>query len=663
MKKVLNVDIETYSSEPITNGVYRYVEAPDFDILIIAYSVDGGEVKAIDCSKLHFTEEKMKMIEFCDALYDENVLKTAFNANFERTCIAKRFGVPQPPEQWSCTMVDARRLGLPASLEKCAEVLNVEDKKDKAGKALINYFSVPCKPTKVNGGRTRNLPKHDMDKWNMFVDYCIQDVKTERAIRDKIKVFEVTPSEQKAWELDQHINDTGVEIDLELMNGAVALDMKDKAELMEEARHITGLSNPNSPSQLKAWFSERGLELPNMTKGTISDALSSAQGEVKRMLEIRQALSKTSVKKYTKMQDMACKDGRVRGVFQFYGAGTGRWAGRGVQLQNLTKHKMPDAELPIARETLKEQDFEMLSMLFDYEPSSILSQLVRTCFIAGEGKTFIVSDFSAIEGRVTAWFSNEKWRKEVFESHAMLYEASASKMFGVPLEDIKKGGPREDLRAKGKVTELALGYQGGPGALIAMGALEGGVKEEELQGLVDAWRRESPNIVDFWYSVQDCAIKAVETGQEQYTNRCRFKTDRGFLFITLPSGRKLAYPKPHLGINKFNRKSLKFWGINSVNKKWEVQDTYGGKLVENIVQATARDILSEAMLRLHDAGYKVVMHVHDEIVVEVPDFNRDKETVEREMKKMTDIMEKYPEWWTEGVPLSSEAFVEDFYKK
>lgn len=492
----MNIDIETYSSNDISKcGAYKYVEAEDFEILIIAYSIDGGPVSAIDMTKVDNEPFHADYETFKIALFDPEVRKYAFNANFERVCLAQHFNKEMPPEEWTCTMVNVTRIGLPASLDKVGEVLNLQNQKDKAGKNLIRYFSVPCKPTKVNGGRTRNLPQHDPKKWQQFIDYCVRDVEVEMSIATKIKDFPVTKEEQKYWSLDQHINDRGIKLSKSLMLGANELDKISKAELLKQATKITGLENPNSPSQLLKWLNEeQGLDIPNLQKGTVKDYLNKATGKAKQMLEIRLQMSKTSVKKYNKMHDMMCKDERVRGLFQFYGAGTGRWAGRGVQLQNLTKHYISDTELDIARDLIKQQAFDDLDLLLDIHPQDLLSQLVRTTFTAEVGYELAVSDFSAIEARVIAWYAKEQWRLDVFNTHGKIYEASAAQMFGVPVDSIKKG---DLLRQKGKVSELALGYQGGPGALKAMGALDMGIDESELQGLVDSWRKANPNIVAF----------------------------------------------------------------------------------------------------------------------------------------------------------------------
>lgn len=645
----MNIDIETHSDFDLRKtGAHRYVEAPDFEILIIAYSIDGGEVESID---MYDIDEQLYK-EFRGLLFDPQVIKYAFNAAFERTALAKHFKTEMPASEWRCSMVNATRAGLPASLDMCAEALNVDAQKDSKGKALIRYFSVPCKPTKVNGGRTRNLPEHDPEKWQQFIDYCEQDVRAEMAIADAIAEFEILDSEQQLWTIDQHINDRGVHIDEALMLGAYELDEISKNDLMSQAKRLTGLDNPNSTQQLLKWFEEQGLEIDNLRKATVDEYLQKATGKARKMLELRQQMSKTSVKKYDKMYQMACNDNRVRGMFQFYGAGTGRWAGRGVQMQNLTKHKMTDVDLDIARESIKQQDFDWLDLMLDYEYQDILSQLVRTTFTAEDGYKLAVSDFSAIEARVIAWFAGEQWRLDVFDTHGKIYEASAAQMFNVPIESIGKGDP---LRQKGKVAELALGYQGGAGALESMGALDMGIEKSELKPLVDAWREANPNIKSFWANCQKAALKVTRDGKPQTANGVKFYKKRGHLFAELPSGRALVYRDVKLGKNSWGSTVINFQGMN-INRKWGTVSTYGGKLVENIVQATARDALGVSMARLEEQGYKIVAHVHDEIILEVPDDGHD------HLKDIEHIM-SLPIEWAEGLNLDSDGFVSPFYMK
>lgn len=651
--RFMNIDIETYSSNDISKcGAYKYTETEDFEILIIAYSIDGGAISAIDMTKVDNEPFHADFETFKIALFDPAVKKYAFNANFERTCLAKHFNKQMPPEEWICTMVNSMRIGLPASLDKVGEVLRLQNQKDKAGKNLIRYFSIPCKPTKVNGGRTRNLPEHDLEKWQQFIDYCIRDVEVEMTIAHKIKDFPVTAIEQAYWVFDQHINDRGIKLSKSLMLGANVLDKQSKEELLNQAKHITGLENPNSPTQLLAWLKDdQGLDIPNLQKKTVQEYLKEATGKAKKMLEIRLQMSKTSVKKYNKMHDMMCSDERVRGLFQFYGAGTGRWAGRGVQLQNLTKHYISDTELEIARDLIKEQRFDDLDLLLNVHPQDLLSQLVRTTFTAEEGNELAVSDFSAIEARVIAWYAKEQWRLDVFNTHGKIYEASASQMFNVPVESITKGDP---LRQKGKVSELALGYQGGAGALKAMGALEMGIEENELQGLVDSWRNANPNIVNFWKACQEAAINTVKSRKTHHTHGVRFYMKKGFLMIELPSGRALAYPKASVGENSWGSQVVEFMGLD-LNRKWSKLKTYGGKLVENIVQATARDLLAISIARLEASGFKIVGHVHDEVIVEIPRGSNGLKEIETIMNKPVD--------WAKGLNLNSDGFTSPFYMK
>lgn len=651
MEHRLNIDIETYSSTDISAGVYKYVEAKDFEILIIAYSVDGGEVQALD---LKSDYDKSQYNELVAMLTSDNFLKIAFNASFERTCLARYFKRAMPPSQWKCTMVDSVRLGLPAKLETVAEVLKVDSQKDKIGTSLIRYFSVPCKPTKVNGGRTRNLPEHDMDKWGMFIDYCKQDVRAESAVRKIIDNFDYPALEQSHWILDQEINDRGVMLDRSLMEGAVDCDIQTREMLISKAKELTGLDNPNSPSQLLEWFKRHDCDIPNMQKASVDSYAKEFKGSlVGDVLAIRQELSKSSVKKYQKMQEMVCSDDRVHGILQFYGAAkTGRWAGRGVQVQNLTKHYISDEDLAFARDLIRDKQFDVLDLYFKESRQNLLSQLIRTVFIAKPEHKFVVYDFSAIEARVIAWFANEQWRQEVFATHGKIYEASASQMFKVPIEEIGKGSP---LRQKGKVAELALGYQGGEGALISMGALNMGIPQEELKGIIDSWRASNPGITQFWNNCQNAVIEVIRNHNVVTTNYCKFYIKKGCLRIELPSGRCLSYLKPHLTEDEYGRTRIKHLGMNTANK-WDVIDTYGGKLVENIVQATARDCLAEALLRLDMAGYKCVMHIHDEVVLEVPKSDVDA------MDKVKEIMNA-PLLWADGLILNSAGFESEFYMK
>jgi len=657
----LAIDIETYSSNDLLkSGVHKYVEAPDFEILMIAYSIGNEPVQIIDMAEMALMEEPedndhlyFLHLEFISALANPNVLKTAFNANFERTCLAKYFNITLPPEQWECTMVKASMLGLPLNLDMVAKVLKLEEKKDSAGKALIRYFSLPCKPTKTNGERTRNLPQHDTDKWQAFKDYCVQDVKTELAIRDKIKFFEIPEMEKKLWCLDQRINDNGVLIDVDFVKNAISMDAINKERLTNEAIQLTKLDNPNSAAQLKQWLSdETGESVTSLKKEDVPALLENTDCDiVSRVLTIRQEMSKTSIKKYAAMLNAVCVDGRLRGIFQFYGANrTGRWAGRIVQPQNLPKNELKD--LHLARQLVQDNDLETLEMLFGNVPDT-LSQLIRTAFIASPNNTFAIADFSAIEARVIAWLAGEKWRLEVFNTHGKIYEASASQMFKVPIESVTKGSP---LRQKGKVSELALGYQGGPNALLKMGALKMGIEESELPKLVSMWRNANPAIVKLWQTVEEAAIQAVADGipvQIQYG--IRFFVQKGILFIELPSMRRLAYMRPRLKPGQYGKECLTYEGMDQTTKRWKVQDTYGGKLVENIIQAIARDCLAEALLKTDSENYPIALHVHDEIVCDVPTEGLD-------LSALNAIMGA-PIAWSKGLPLTADSYESTYYKK
>lgn len=643
---VLRIDLETYSSVDLkTCGVYKYVDSPDFEILLFGYAYDDDPVRVIDLTDF---EELPDYIHH--DLFDPLVIKQAFNAAFERTCLANHLGRPMPPEQWRCTAVNALYLGLPNYLEGVAKILGLENQKDTAGKNLIKYFSVPCKATKANGERIRNYPYHDSEKWEQYKAYCGQDVVVEREISRVLDKHPVPDSEWRLWALDQQINDHGVQLDPQFVVNAIACDKQYKEKLMAEAMELTGLSNPNSGTQLKAWLLEaEGMEVESLTKDTVPQLLDQAESDItKRVLELRQELSKTSVKKYQAMERAICSDGRVRGLLQFYGAGrTGRWAGRLVQVHNLPRNYLSD--LGLARHLLKEGNYELLELLFE-SVSDVLSQLIRTTFIPSPGGIFRVADFSAIEARVIAWLSGEQWRLDVFNSHGKIYEASASQMFKVPLESIGKGSP---LRQKGKVAELALGYGGGPNALIQMGALDMGIQESELQPLVDAWRTANPAIKMFWKDAERTAIQAVELpGTEiKLHHGITFQVIGGTLFCNLPSGRKLAYFKARLEDGTYG-KQLGYEGVND-KKQWSRLRTYGGKLVENIVQAIARDCLAESLLRLDAQGYPIVMHVHDEIIADCTAGS---------LEEMCDIMGQ-PISWAPGLPLRADGFETEFYCK
>lgn len=674
--KEIGIDIETFSSVDLTKcGVYKYVEASDFEIMLLAYSIDRGPVEVIDLKGIDLLgpdpDDIERVNDILSYLTDPKILKTAYNANFERTCLAKHFGIEFPPAEWECTMARASMLGLPLSLEAAARILQLQEEKNAEGKALIKYFSMPCKPTKVNGQRTRNLPEHDTEKWQRFVEYCRQDVVVEQEIRKATGFFEIPVTERRMWELDQRINDAGVLLDLTFVNNAIKQDVEYREKLTTEAIRLTGLSNPNSAGQLKDWLSEElDTEVTQLRKTDIPELLKQSKcNNVNRVLAIRGEMAKTSVKKYIAMHKVVCGDGRVRGLLQYYGANrTGRFAGRLVQVQNLPKaadakdeNYLGDLDLP--RNLVRAGDLDMVELLFGNVPD-VLSQLIRTAFIAPEGHRFIPSDFSAIEARVIAWLAGERWRLDVFNTHGKIYEASAAQMFKVPLESVTKGST---LRQKGKMAELALGYQGGPNAIINIEVsnktpTKDRIPEEELPKLVKMWRNANKKIVQLWYDVEEAAIDAVETGELRFiavrTNgksKIYFKVEHNILFITLPSGRRLAYQSPTLVPNQFNGQSLRYWGMDQTTKQWKRVETYGGKLVENIVQAIARDCLVEAMLRLDVFGYKIAFHVHDEAVLEVPNGSGSVDEVNRIMSQ--------PISWAEGLPLKAESYETNYYKK
>lgn len=646
--RILSIDIETFSSVDLTKcGVYKYTESEDFEILLFAYAFDDEDIKIIDLAQ----SEKLPK-EVIEAIYSTNVIKSAFNAQFERVCLSKYLSIELPIEQWRCSMVHSLTLGLPGSLENVAKCLNLKTQKMDEGKNLIRYYSIPCKPNKSNGGRTRNLPSHDKEKWELFKEYCKRDVEVEREIRRKIENFDMTDNELKLWHLDQKINDYGVNVDRELVKNAIKCDEEYQRELKKEALSLTKLENPNSPTQLKKWLESRGLEVSSLSKANVEELLDKTKDStVRRVLELRQEMSKASVKKYDAMERAMCEDFKIRGLLQFYGALTGRWAGRLVQVHNLPRNNMEDLDL--ARQLLLNGDYETLEILFD-SISDVLSQLIRTAFIPSFNSRFIIADFSAIEARVIAWLAGEKWRMDVFNSHGKIYEASASQMFKVPLEEIHKGSP---LRQKGKIAELALGYGGSKGALISMGALKMGLTEDELPELVAAWRKSNPNIVNLWWDIENAAIsevKEMETVNMQYGLKFSYRS--GILFITLPSGRSLAYIRPRIEIDeRFGKDKLTYEGIEPNTRKWGRVDTYGGKLTENIIQAIARDCLAESMLSLDDRGYKIAFHVHDEVVLDVPNNFGLLEEVEDIMGM--DIS------WAPGLPLRAEAFESNYYKK
>lgn len=648
--KVLSIDIETYSSVDIGKcGLYKYAESEDFTILLFAYACDDKPVQIVD-----FASGETLPDRIFQALTDPGVLKTAFNASFERICIARYYGVDLPIEQWECTMVRSAMLGLPLSLAQVGKVLNLDDQKMTEGKALIKYFSSPCKATKTNGGRTRNLPEHAPDKWNTFKRYCVRDVEVEQAIRNKTKNFVIPDSEKELYVIDQRINDRGVFVDMDLVRHAIRMDTLYKGRLNAEAAELSGLDNPNSVAQLKDWLEkETGNEVTTLNKKDIPDLLKDADSNaVKRMLRIRQEMAKTSTKKYEAMEKAACVDDRVRGLLQFYGANrTGRWAGRLVQVQNLPQNHIED--LDFARTLVKDGDLDMLEMMYGNVPDT-LSQLIRTAFIAKPGHTFIVCDFSAIEARVIAWLAGEKWRLDVFRTHGKIYEASASMMFHVPVEEITKTDPR---RQKGKIAELALGYQGGVGAMKTMGGEVMGLSEVEMQDIVNHWRKANPTIVRLWDKVQGAAMNCIQTkGSTTIGRGIGFYMRFGALMIQLPSGRCLSYPRPYIGENRFGSKSICYEGLNQTTKQWGKQETYGGKLVENIVQAIARDCLALTIMRLEKGGYPIVFHVHDEVIIEARTDGSQTLNAVKEVFKQ-------PIPWAEDLPLKGDGYLTDYYLK
>lgn len=642
--KRMNIDIETYSEADLSkSGVYKYVDAPGFEVLLFGYSADGGPVKVISLAEGEELPQKIK-----EALLDDTVLKFAFNAQFERVCLEKYLGVHLAPDAWRCTMVASLYLGLPGSLAQVGAVLGVEKKKLETGKDLIKFFSVPCKPTKTNGGRTRNLPEHDREKWQQFITYNARDVETEMDIMEKVARFPVPDFLWKQYAQDQRINDLGIELDMALVTQAIKCDEESRERYLKRAQELTGLENPNSPIQLKEWILSNGVEMETLTKAEVASVMETATGPVKEVLELRQLLSKSSVKKYVAMETCRCSDGRAHGLLQFYGANrTGRWAGRLVQVQNLPQNHIPD--LAVARNLIKSGCFEAVELLYDSIPDT-LSQLIRTAFVPREGCKFMVADFSAIEARVIAWLAGESWRQEVFRNNGDIYCASASQMFGVPVE---KHGVNGELRQKGKIAELALGYGGGVGAMISMGAIDMGLAEEELQPIVDSWRQSNPAIVKLWWDVHRCVIKAVKDKQPQTYKCLTFEYQSGMLFVGLPSGRRLAYAKPSVYRNDYDRDEIAYMGVDAT-KKWGKIDSYGPKFVENIIQAMSRDILAEAMARMEAAGYDIVMHVHDEAVIEAP-----RDAV---LEDACQIMSKAPDW-TPGLILNAAGYECEFYQK
>ena len=648
--KELFIDIETYSDIDLAKcGVYRYVQSINFEILLFGYSIDKGPVHVVNVKeKEPIPEEVLK------ALTDNSVKKYAYNAVFERVCLSKHLGYPVgmylSPDGWFCDMIHAATLGLPLSLENVGIVLGLEKQKLAIGKILIKYFCVPCNPTKTNGYRTRNLPHHEREKWNEFIEYNKRDVETEIEIHNRLSKFPVLDQEWDNYHLNERINDLGIMIDMDFVNHAIKCDEENQENNIEKAKMITGVDNPNSPKQLKEWLLEQGMiGVDSLSKADVQRLLKDATGNVEEILRLRQDIAKSSVKKYIAMQNVVGKDSRARGLIQFYGANrTGRFSGRLIQVQNLPQNHLEPLEE--ARELIRNEDLDAILGRFG-AVSTVLSELIRTAFIPKPGYRFIVSDFSAIEARVLAWLSGEEWRLELFRNGGDIYCKSASKMFGVPVE---KNGVNKELRQKGKIAELALGYNGGVNALKSFGAVAMGIQESELKPMVDKWRAANPNIVRLWRML-DKVTKYVVTKRTSY--ECyglKFSYERGIMFIELPSGRRLAYCKPRLGVNAFGSECITYEGIGT-GKKWERIETFGGKICENIIQAVARDVLVESMMRLHKAGYRITMHIHDEVVLEVQD---DVSSVEEVCR----IMAITPNW-AKDLPLNADGYECKFYKK
>ena len=652
----LSVDIETRSSVDIGKaGLYKYARSPDFAILLFAYKADERDVEIVDLARGERIPE-----EILEALQSPGVLKHAYHAAFEWYCL-NRAGHVTPVSQWRCTMAHGLYCGYPAGLEKAGEAIGLPPDKRKLtiGKALIRYFCVPCKPTRANGGRSWNLPDHAPEKWRLFKEYCMQDVVTENEILKRLSLFPMPDDEEDLWQMDVLMNAFGVRVDTALVEGALSVSAVSEQKLMEEAAGLTHLPNPNSDTQLSGWIQERtGEEVENMQKATVSEMLGRNYPEdVHRMLEIRQQLGKTSVKKYITMDASKCEDDRIRGLTQYYGANrTGRWAGRMVQMQNLPRNYI--RTLDYARETVKKKNYSGLKLLYGNVPDT-LSQLIRTAFIPSEGNKFVVADFSAIEARVIAWLAGEQWVNEVFATHGRIYEATASQMFHVPIEKIVKGNPEYSLRQKGKVATLALGYQGGTSALIQMGALDMGLSEEELPDIVQRWRDANPRIRDLWWKVQQASTACVQTAQPQAVPGLIFALEgdmvygQSFLTVRLPGGRKLFYPKPFISDNQFGRPAVHYYGLGA-NKKWGIESTYGGKMTENIVQAIARDCLAEILKRIRARGLQVVFHVHDEVIIDAPQDV----TVEEICALMAE-----PVPWAQGLVLKGAGFEGKYYMK
>ena len=648
----LAIDIETYSSNDIRYGVYKYVDAPDFEIMLFGYAFDDEPVEVVDLTREEVPDRVIQ------ALFNLSITKTAFNANFEMTCLRKLFPT-MPFGCWECTSILSLYNSLPTGLANVAKILKLADdkQKDTRGKALINYFSKPCKPTKANGMRTRNLPSDAPDKWNTYIEYNRQDVVVERAIRQKLIRLRPPEKEHRYWLMDQQINANGAMINQTLVNHAIDLNQKYSEELKKRDSQITGLSNPNSVAQLKKWTEDRlGIPVTSLDKNAIAEFLTQdIPDDVREMLRVRQLLGKTSIKKYQAMQNAMTSDGRVHGMFQFYGAmRTGRWAGRIVQLHNLPRNNMESEELDAARNAVIDGDLDTIRMIWDNVPD-MLSQLVRTAITAAPGHRFIVADYSAIEARVIAWLADEKWRRDVFANNGDIYCASASAMFGVP---VVKHGVNGHLRQKGKIAELALGYGGGIGALKAMGADKMGLSDDELDEIVAKWRKASPHIIQLWWDVDGAAKKAIKNPGFKFRavhNRIYFVVHHGAMFIELPSGRHLVYIHPEIGENRFGGESILYSGMEQTTRKWGRLETYGGKLTENIVQAVARDCLAAAMYRLTEAGYKILMHVHDEVISEMPEG---KGGLNDAIRIMTQN-----ESWEDGLIKNADGFESPYYMK
>lgn len=659
----IGIDLETFSSVDIKSaGAWRYIDSPDFEILLLAYAVDDSPVQVCDLAS-----GETPPAWLIEALHDPTIIKRAYNAAFEFAAMSKIYGAMEP-EQWRCSMVHAMYCGYPGSLEAAGAAIGLPQDKQKltTGKTLIRYFCCPVKPTKANGGRTRNYPRHDPEKWQLFKDYNRQDVEAEREIERRLASYPLPPDVQKQWETDLRIARRGVCVDQDMVDGALEIGASATAALMERAQAITGLSNPNSGVQLLGWLHSHGAELPNLQKETVADALKGdlPDAETREALEIRQNLGKTSNKKYEALETCVCSDGRVRGLLQFYGANrTGRWAGRLVQVQNLPRTYIQ--QLDLARGLVKARNDKAIRVCFG-SIQDTLSQLIRTTLTAAPGRVLIDADFSAIEARVISWLAGEEWRLEVFRTHGKIYEASASQMFGVPIEKIKKGNPEYALRARGKVAELALGYQGGVGAMRRMdvGHNLDSLSDDDVQGIVDQWRDANPKIRELWYDLQTAAIKAIQDHTPQQTHGLRFAREldgasgHTVLTIRLPSGRQLFYLEPDIAENRWGGPSISYIGVNQETKKWERIETYGGKITENCIQAIARDCLAAAIENVEAAGLPVVFHIHDEIVIETLPFGDD----EQMLHKVTDLMTR-PIPWAPGLPLKAEGWVGRYFKK